>query len=76
MPSAAQSFLLLRFLCCYKENEVAVGQPRRFCFCLLIPDYNGKGQQMNHLLPSYLEAWLNFFSSLKGLPIDSPLFSS
>jgi len=34
-----------------------------------------KGQQMNHLLPSYLEAWLNFVSSLKGLPIGSPLFS-
>jgi hypothetical protein len=30
MPSAAPSFLLLRFLCRYKENEVAVGQPRRF----------------------------------------------
>ena len=32
MPSAALSFLLLRFLCHYKENDVAVGQPRRFCF--------------------------------------------
>ena len=30
MPSAAQSFLLLCFLCRYKENDVAVGQPRRF----------------------------------------------
>jgi len=35
VPSAAQRFLLLRFLCRYKENEVAVGQPRRFWFCLL-----------------------------------------
>ena len=34
MPSAAQSFLLLRFLCRHKENDVAVGQPRRFCFRL------------------------------------------
>jgi hypothetical protein len=32
MPSAASSFLLLRFLCRYKENDVAVGQPRRFKF--------------------------------------------
>jgi hypothetical protein len=34
MPSAAPSFLLLRFLCRHKENEVAVGQPRRFFFKL------------------------------------------
>ena len=27
MPSAASSFLLLRFLCRYKENDVAVGNP-------------------------------------------------
>ena len=32
--NAAPSFLLLRFLCRYKENEVAVGQTRRFCFSL------------------------------------------
>jgi len=51
MPSAAQSFLLLRFLCRYKEYEVAVGQTRRFCFDLLIPENNEKGQQINHLLP-------------------------
>jgi len=50
MPSAAQSFLLLRFLCRYKENEVAVGQPRRFYFGLLIPEYKEKGQQINLLL--------------------------
>ena len=36
MPSAAPSFLLLRFLCRYKENEVAVGQPRRFRFFLVL----------------------------------------
>jgi hypothetical protein len=28
------SFLLLRFLCRYKENDVAVGQSRRFFFSL------------------------------------------
>jgi len=32
MPSAAPSFLLLRFLCRYKENEVAVGHPDGFAF--------------------------------------------
>ena len=32
MPSAAPSFLLLRFLCRHKENEVAVGQTRRLAF--------------------------------------------
>jgi hypothetical protein len=31
-PAQRQSFLLLRFLCRYKENEVAVGQTRRFWF--------------------------------------------
>jgi hypothetical protein len=36
MPSAAPSFLLLRFLCRHKENEVAVGQTRRSCFCLWV----------------------------------------
>jgi len=36
MPSAAPSFLLLRFLCRYKENDVAVGQTRRFLFYPLI----------------------------------------
>ena len=35
------SFLLLRFLCRYKENEVAVGQPRRF----LILSLNFRVQQ-------------------------------
>jgi hypothetical protein len=34
VANAAPSFLLLRFLCRYKENEVAVGQTRRFCFSL------------------------------------------
>ena len=29
-PLLRASFLLLRFLCRHKENEVAVGQPRRF----------------------------------------------
>jgi len=38
-------------LCRYKENEVAVGQPRRFCFDLLIPEDNEKGQQINPPLP-------------------------
>ena len=33
-PLLRESFLLLRLLCRYKENEVAVGQPRRFLFCL------------------------------------------
>ena len=32
----SESFLLLRLLCRYKENEVAVGQTRRFLFLDLI----------------------------------------
>jgi len=64
MPSAATSFLLLRFLCRYKENEVAVGQPRRFCFGLLIPEDKEKGQQIQLCCPLNYEVRLNFVGSL------------
>jgi hypothetical protein len=47
MPSAAPSFLLLRFLCRYKENEVAAGHPDGFAFMLrsLSPTKRAKYQR-------------------------------
>jgi hypothetical protein len=48
MPSAAPSFLLLRFLCRHKENDVAVGQPRRFF------DYKEQ-KKINRLTISYAQ---------------------
>ena len=60
MPSAAPSFLCFLLdwkatLCRYKENDVAVGQPRRFCFCLLKFNFYKKE-------PSFIVArvhWIN-----------------
>jgi hypothetical protein len=46
MPSAAPSFLLLRFLCRHKENDVAVGQPRRFCLYPWIAKFNKKSNSL------------------------------
>jgi len=50
MPSAAPSFLLVRFLCRHKENEVVFGQPRRFCFMFLGLKVLQKEQQIIDLL--------------------------
>jgi hypothetical protein len=61
-------FLLLRFLCRHKENEVAVGQTRRFCFCLWGKNSTKKSNRLRpDVLSSFptIEAKQNFVSSLK-----------
>jgi hypothetical protein len=47
MPSAAPSFLLLRFLCRHKENEGAGGTPPVLLLGLRVIQ---KEQQINNLL--------------------------
>jgi hypothetical protein len=70
MPSAASSFLLLRFLCRYKENDVAVGQPRRFRFYPLSAKNQQKKKSDQRSVFVYpFEATytiLNLVSRLKG----------
>ena len=68
MPIAAPSFLLLRFLCRHKENEVAVGQTRRFCFVFGIKSSTKRAtDQRSDALSSFptIETKLNFVSNLR-----------
>ena len=51
MPSAASSFLLLRFLCRYKENDLLSGNPDDFVFAFE-GKVQQKEQQINDLLHS------------------------
>jgi len=64
MPSAAPSFLLLRFLCRYKENEIAVGQPDGFALVFEFKSSSKEGNRLTICCPRYHEVSLNFVSSL------------
>ena len=54
MPSAAPSFLLLRFLCRHKENEGAGGTPPVLLYAFRLLTSGKKAQQINNLLVSLL----------------------
>ena len=78
MPSAAPSFLLLRFLCRYKENEVAVGQTRRFCFCFWGYKIYKKSNRLTTCCSLFISNHRNKtkFCQQKGEPTNvSPPFS-